>query len=183
MTLETVYYVGQTVAVIAILVSLIFVGIQMRDGNRVARAQMHQQISDSFISLVMTLPREDDRFYEAWLSSEVYKELGRSESETMNGVMLALWRHFENVYYQHKNGFVDKEYFQSTSRFMSIFIWREGIRFWWDGRKAVFAPEFASFMETLERPDMPLDMKAFRTAVSEAVGAGNQPDQNEGPDA
>ena len=161
MTLETIYYIGQTVAVIAILISLIFVGIQMRDSNRLARAQMHQEISDSFTNLVMTLPREHDRFYEAWFSPEAYKKLDRSESETMNGTMLALWKHFENVYYQHKNGFVDGEYFQSTSRFVSIFIWREGVRFWWEGRKAVFAPEFVSFVETLEQPDMPLDMKTM----------------------
>ena len=183
MTLETIYYIGQTVAVIAILVSLIFVGIQMRDSNRLARAQMHQEISESFTSLVMTLPREDDRFYEAWFSVEVYQSLKRSESETMNATLLALWKHFENMYYQHKNGFVDGEYFQSTSRFMSIFIWREGIRLWWEGRKAVFAVEFVSYVETLEKPTMPLDMNAFRTAVSEVVDAGAQPDQNEGAEA
>jgi len=161
MTLETIYYIGQTVAVIAILVSLIFVGIQMRDGNRLARAQMHQDISDSFIQLVMTLPDESDTFFEAWFSLEAYKKLGRRDTEMLTATMLALWKYFENVYYQHKNGFVDEEYFQSTTKFMSIFLAREGIRFWWDGRKAVFATEFITFVETLKTSDMPVDMKAI----------------------
>lgn len=160
MTLETIYYIGQTVAVVAILISLIFVGIQMRDGNRLARAQMHQEISDSFINLVMTLPDESDSFFEAWFSLDAYKQLGRRDSEMVNATMLGLWKHFENVYYQHKSGFVEDTYFQSTTQFMSIFRAREGIRFWWDGRKAVFAPEFVAFVETLKTPDMPVDMKA-----------------------
>lgn len=160
MTLETIYYIGQTVAVIAILISLIFVGMQMRDSNRLARAQMHQEISDSFINLVMTLPDESDEFFEAWFSLELYQKLGRRDSEMFNAIMLGLWKHFENVYYQHKSGFVEETYFQSTTQFMSIFRSREGVRFWWEGRKAVFAPEFIAFVKTLKTPDMPIDMKA-----------------------
>ena len=161
MDLETIYYIGQTVAVVAILVSLIFVGIQMRDGNRLARAQMHQEISNSFINLVMTLPDENDAFFEAWFSLDAYRQLGRRDSEMVNATMLGLYKHFENVYYQHKSGFVEDTYFQSTTQFMSIFRAREGIRFWWDGRKAVFAPEFVAFVETLKTPGMPIDMKAL----------------------
>ncbi|GLQ19181.1 hypothetical protein ACFFUB_12250 [Algimonas porphyrae] len=160
MSLETIYYIGQTVAVVAILISLVFVGIQIRDGNRLARAQMHQEISDSFINLVMTLPDESDMFFEAWFSVVAYKQLGRRDSEMVNAILLGLYKHFENVYYQYKSGFVEETYFQSTTQFMSIFRAREGIQFWWDGRKAVFAPEFVAFVETLSIPDMPIDMKA-----------------------
>jgi|GEM_PF-902526 len=161
MDLETIYYIGQTIAAAAILISLIFVGIQMRDGNRLARAQMHQEISDSFIQMVLALPDRNDAFYEAWFSKETYKTLGRSDTELVNGILLGLWRHFENVYYQHKSGFVEDTYFQSTTQFMSLFLAREGVQFWWEGRKAVFAPEFVAFVETLKTPAMPIDMKAI----------------------
>ena len=49
MTLEAIYYIGQTISVIAILASLVFVGIQVRHGrqqaenaNTLARAEMSQ---------------------------------------------------------------------------------------------------------------------------------------------
>lgn len=49
MALEAIYYIGQTISVIAILGSLIFVGIQVRQGrhqteqaNKLARAELRQ---------------------------------------------------------------------------------------------------------------------------------------------
>ena len=160
MTLESIYYIGQTIAVVAILISLIFVGIQMRNGNRLARAQMHQQISDSFTQLMQLIIDESDDFFDAFFSAEAYQRLNRAKLETYNARQLAAWKQYENVFYQHKNGFVAEEYWRSTTKFMAVIIAREGIRFWWDGRKNTFAPEFIAFVETLKTPDMPIDMKA-----------------------
>ncbi|NNE41455.1 MAG: hypothetical protein HKN14_11130 [Marinicaulis sp.] len=49
MTLENIYYIGQTIAVIALIISLIFVGIQVRQSkqqteqaNRLAKAQLSE---------------------------------------------------------------------------------------------------------------------------------------------
>ena len=39
MTLETIYYIGQTIAVFALVASLIFVGVQIRDNSRAVKDQ------------------------------------------------------------------------------------------------------------------------------------------------
>lgn len=51
MSLESIYYIGQTIAVVAILASLIFVGMQVRQNtkqseqaNRLARAQNRREL-------------------------------------------------------------------------------------------------------------------------------------------
>ena len=55
MTLESIYYISQIVAVVAILASLIFVGIQVRQGvaqtklaNKLARADMSERAMRAF---------------------------------------------------------------------------------------------------------------------------------------
>ena len=159
MTLETIYYIGQTIAVVAILASLIFVGKQMRDGNRLARAQMHQQISDGFTQLLTGLDIHEDDFYEAMHDAKIYRGLSRGMAEKFNAFMLATWKYYENVYYQHKHGFVANEYWRSTTKFITVLVLRDGVRFWWEGRKATFAQEFVDYVDSLEAPDMPLDMK------------------------
>ena len=72
MTLETVYYITQIIAVAAVLASLIFVGIQIRqnteqakDANRLARAQMHQQIADGFTQVMSFSMHTEDKLIEA----------------------------------------------------------------------------------------------------------------------
>lgn len=171
MSLEAIYYIGQTIAVIAILVSLIFVGIQMRDGNRLARAQMHQQIADSFTEVAAVMIDENADFYEALYSPKIYQSLTRENFEKFNARMLALWKHYENVFYQYKNGFVAEEYWQSTAQYMALLVSRGGIRFWWEGRKQTFAAEFITFVDGLVTPAMPLDMKSHSVSTPDNDGA------------
>ena len=55
MSLEELYFISQIVAVFAILGSLIAIFFQMRQGNRITRAQMTAQVSDRLISVMQNL--------------------------------------------------------------------------------------------------------------------------------
>ena len=48
MTLENIYYIGQTIAVVAILGSLAGIYFQQRQANKIARSDMSQRVSSSF---------------------------------------------------------------------------------------------------------------------------------------
>ena len=50
MTLENIYYIGQTLAVMAILASLIFVGFQVRQNARHTRAQIQSARVDRLMA-------------------------------------------------------------------------------------------------------------------------------------
>jgi hypothetical protein len=47
MNLEEIYYISQIVAVVGILGSLIFVGVQIRQNTRATRAASHNAVSNS----------------------------------------------------------------------------------------------------------------------------------------
>ena len=55
MSLEELSYISQIVGVFAILGSLIAIFFQMRQGNRITRAQMTAQVSDRLISVMQNL--------------------------------------------------------------------------------------------------------------------------------
>ncbi|GLQ21741.1 hypothetical protein ACFFUB_09040 [Algimonas porphyrae] len=48
MTLEIVYYVSQILAVVGVIGSLLFVGLQMRQANMLARNEVSDRISNAF---------------------------------------------------------------------------------------------------------------------------------------
>ena len=54
MTLVDASSLSQIIASLAVIASLIFVGIQLRQGNRIARAQMTAAISDKITSMMQT---------------------------------------------------------------------------------------------------------------------------------
>lgn len=55
MTLENFYYAFEIVGVTAVLASLLFVGIQIRDANRLSRTQMTQDLRSKFLDLMNIL--------------------------------------------------------------------------------------------------------------------------------
>jgi len=159
MTLETLYYISQIIAVLAILGSLIFVGIQIRqntaqaeDANKLARAQMHQQIADGFTQAMLLAAQAEDETVEKLFMKWNPDAASMAEMQKFSALMLGLWKHLENVFYQHKQGFVADAYWQSTCNYMALLLGREGSKQWWEERKAVFAPEFTSFVHQLETP-------------------------------
>lgn len=158
MSLETIYYISQIIAVLAVLASLIFVGIQIqqnteqaKDANRLARAQMHQQIADGFTEAMSLTLQIDDEIVESVFMNGITDQAGVAEMQKFSALMLGLLKHLENVFYQHKEGFVANEYWQSTCNYLILLLGRHGARQWWDKRKSVFANEFTQFVDELEQ--------------------------------
>lgn len=109
MTLESIYYIGQTVAVLAILASLIGLIIQMRSATRLARKTA---IQDQLEKLER-LPRA---LFETPGLADIYvrgvKDIeGLTDSERM--IYLTFWRSslriWEGIYTQYLDGDIDPE--------------------------------------------------------------------------
>lgn len=167
MTLEDLANLAEIIGVAAVLASLIFVGIQIRqnnvqarDANQLARAQMHQQIADGFTQMMSLAIQAEDKLIEAIFDDGFGGNLSRADAQKFSVIMLALWKHLENVFYQHKEGFVADAYWQSTCNYMSLLLMRKGVAQWWERRKAVFAPEFTSFVDQLGNPHLLKEMDA-----------------------
>ena len=60
MTLETIYYIGQTVAVIALIASLIFVGIQIKQNTQQTRVQNSAHLQGRFDDLYRMIGEDAD---------------------------------------------------------------------------------------------------------------------------
>ncbi|MEM8636759.1 MAG: hypothetical protein AAGF33_17470 [Pseudomonadota bacterium] len=182
MTLEALYYISQIVAVAAVLASLIFVGIQIRqnteqakDANRLAQAQMHQQIADGFTqAMLVSLQMEDETIENLFFTANT-DGASRAEMQKFSAVMMGLWKHLENVFYQYKQDFVADEYWQSTCNYMSLLIGRDGSRQWWEMRKAVFAPEFTAFVDQLETLNLFVELDSQEKAPPSQTDTEEEP--------
>ena len=63
MTLESIYYIGQTVAVIAIVVSLIFVGLQVRMAYEQTRQSNELARQETSRTNIITFITEQQRLF------------------------------------------------------------------------------------------------------------------------
>lgn len=152
MTLEEINYVAQTVGVIAIFVSLVFLAIQVRQNSAITRAQVHQQVADAFTVYLETMANHSSVVFAGTSGKDGMAPLSDEELLRFSFIMAGLFKIWENAFYQHKSGFLDERSWQSNVTWMLTWFHMPGVQLWWGVRKGLFAKEFQAFLESSAPP-------------------------------
>ena len=177
MTLSDLASIGSFISGLAVLVSLIFVGLQMRQVNRNQRSSMQQGRSDQSFELMMRLtdpaiqpsimrgrtgdltmdPAQVDAFIRAWIAA------------------FNLW---ENSFLQHKAGMIDAEAMASDAALPRVFMSYLGCRAAWKTVRGQFTGTFRDYLDGVVRdtpPERAPDLSAkWKTFVAEEEAALSQ---------
>ena len=138
MTLETIYYITQIIAVIAVVASLIFVGLQVRQGaeqtrlnTRALKATSHHAITDSFNHLNTTLATDPDlaRIWDA--GNKGIENLKPEELTAYYSILLAYIRVFETLFFQSQTGTMARELWEAERRVLQFMFALPGVQQWW----------------------------------------------------
>lgn len=152
MTLETLYYFSQIVAVVGIFASLIFVGLQIRQNTKAIKATSHHAVTDSF-NAINNLILSDPRVARIWrlAVSGATEELNEEERISANFMHLAYHRIFETLYYQYKNGTLDKQLFDAELKTLKWAVSQPGFLAWWPNNPISLSDEYRGFIDGLVR--------------------------------
>ncbi|PHR60000.1 MAG: hypothetical protein COA47_08085 [Robiginitomaculum sp.] len=138
MTLESIYYIGQTVAVVAILASLAAVFIQMRQiskqtrqANRLARADLTlnvwMQTGATNLSMADT-PEKADFLYRALIENE---PLSGPERLRFRYVMAISLGSHEAGFNLHRRGLIEEATYFQMEALTSSYMQNPAARIWW----------------------------------------------------
>jgi hypothetical protein len=152
MTLEAIYYISQIVAVVGIFASLIFVGLQIRQNTKAIKATSHHAITDSF-NAINNLILSDPKVARIWRLAVMgtTEELDEEERISVNFMLLANFRIFETLYYQYKNGTLDKKLFDAELKTLKWAVSQPGFSAWWPNNPISLSDEFRAFIDGLIR--------------------------------
>lgn len=162
MTLETLYYISQIVAVLAILGSVIFVGVQIgqntkqaEEAERVARGQVIQNISaeNRQHSMVMLSYPE---VYHCFVNGTDPADMSEDNRSRVAIYSFATLHMVQNIYFQHKNGLLDDQTYESYLPFLVSFLSTPAGQQYWTARRHHFDADFADMMDDQFRRADPL---------------------------
>lgn len=141
----------ETLGVLAVVASLVFVGLEIRQNTAVARGQTRQELAalnQEWLILQSTDSTFNDIYRKYWIvedSTLTEIEIGRATW----GMRLNL-RRMENVYFQFKEGLVDESALRSYGFQVASALFRSPrfTEFWGtrDERRA-YDPDFVKFLE------------------------------------
>ena len=162
MTLEHIFFITQIIAAVAVVLSLFFVGYQLRESTRATRAQIHQNIATGWQSIGPLLADNAAVFAQGISANEQsFAAMGNAEKMTFMSIIFVFFKHYENMFVQQREGVIQPEDWDAWVTHMFMYWHMPGVQIWWRMRRDTFAPAFREFLEASVRPAIPSQTDVF----------------------
>ena len=147
MSLQDWGAIGELVGGVAIIVSLLYVGLQIKQGTDASRAATNQAFSAQYSELILqiTKPELRDIF---WRGMTGLKNLQESENAAFMALMAAIFRTYETFYFERTEGRFSSRMWNGYKTQLIDLYDNDGVREYWALRKHQFSDEFGSFLES-----------------------------------
>jgi hypothetical protein len=131
MSLEDLGNIGEFVAAVAVVVSLIYLAVQIRQNTKTTRVQIFQQLSLHSAEELQATGRNPHatRLFVAGLPGR--DNLSEEEQGQFDFLIMGIFTFFENLHYQYLSGMLEEELWQRYRRHIQWYLDRDGVRQWW----------------------------------------------------
>lgn len=151
MTLDQWSNLAEIVSSLAVVATLLYLSIQIRQSNALAREQTREHMNEGGTSEVGAWI-SDPSLFEAFTKPEI----SQHEKIKLHAWLTMSLRHREYEWYAWKDGVIDSDQGQVYREIIPIVLGVERSRAWWSvNREAGFDPEFVSMVDELLQ-DCPL---------------------------
>jgi hypothetical protein len=135
------------VGAIAVVASLVYLAIQIRQNTRAVRTATFQGVTDSFNHLNATIAHDQSLARIFRVGSADLSSLTEDEQVRFSFLFLGAFRIFETLYYQNKQGTADPALWSAEVDTMVALLGGPGALEWWRSNPLSFTPEFRSYVE------------------------------------
>lgn len=170
MNLESVYFLSQIVAAIAIVGSLLFVGIQMRHADKTQRALMHQATIQRTIELnqqlidenVLALILKARDAHAQWSIAEIWQ---------IRVIIRVMVLHVADMQWQRRAGLLDPSAFDSVITVTQAIFSLPGMRICWQLIRPRITAADQALVENLLLKDVPTSTQSDLSAAWSTLAA------------
>ena len=148
MTLDQVASIGEIISGFAVIISLVYLAVQIRTNTEAERSSTYQSIVSDFGAMNNTMASTPELSHMFVQAMENYHQLSSDQKARISQIFFQCFRYFENMFYQHKKGYLDEEVWIGWKRLMLTYYGRPGFQTWWEHRREVYSEPFAIFLET-----------------------------------
>lgn len=156
MNWDAINAVGEMLGALAVLVSLLYLSVQIRQNTASVKSSTFQNAitSISHVSLAIATDKEAANVvYTAFAGNTA--ELSEQERFRAGLLLTGLFRNYENFWFQYQSGVMDEDMWQGICNAMLGYYRMPYVRQWWAERSSIFSPKFAEFLDRLAEPEKP----------------------------
>lgn len=164
MNLQLMAQLADLIGAITIVVSLIYVGIQVRQNTRSLRAENYAHALDRVAEMQARLSTNSElvRIFSTGLADPL--SLRRSERLQFTWSLYEMFGSFEFMYLQSREGALRDDVWTRWSDTMTWWLQWPGVQQWWRAQPTPFSASFATFVEARIGAPVPDAERARRWA-------------------
>ena len=161
MNWEAIGAVANLAGAMGVVISLVYLAMQIRDNTRSSRSATRQAIVDSIVAVNLTFP-QNEQFTRALRNHVDGKDVSAHEMLQLTAFCYAYLRTWENVYFQYSSGLLSDEDWHGFRQNVKALLQLRVFHDFWQRESAVFSRAFQSEVRRLlqEIPTSPVLMDA-----------------------
>ena len=147
MNWEAISAIGELVGAIAVIVTIGYLAIQIRQNTSALRAVATQGVTDEAASIYQTLCTDPELATIAVRGWNAIDELNNSETARFYAYNMMTLFYLQNWYFQTRDGHIEVDLLASWTRILQQMVTTQGFQRFWNDRKMIFAPEFQRYVD------------------------------------
>lgn len=152
MNWEAIAAIAQLAGTIGVIVTLVFLAVQVRGSTRVANAQARHSISEFVLRIAIFRAEHADRF--AKLESGTELTAGDHQFRYWSHIQFLL--HAETFFHHHALSLMPDAHWQPYERYFAEYVKSAGFKEAWDDIGPGFSEDFAHWINAmLAKPNAP----------------------------
>ena len=154
MDLSTLANLGEAIGGIAVVVSLFYLGYQIRSNTRTVKASNYNDLvssSNEFNSAII-----DQATAAIWVNGlDEFNGLGAEDQARFSGVISLLFNACQRGYHLHRKGLIDDEMWESLAHTVEALLENKGAYQWWEVNQHWFPVGFRTYTTDAHRTRHP----------------------------
>lgn len=150
MTFDELGNLAEFISSIAVLISLVYLAVQIKKSTEAARTSTYHSIVSDFGAMNQTMANVPDLSYLYVTALQDFDALEASEKARISQLFYLTFRYFENMFYQHEKGYLEDDVWVGWERLMVTYFRQPGFQAWWALRREVFSTSFVTCLESAD---------------------------------
>lgn len=149
MTIQDLGSIGEFVGAIAVVFSLIYLALQIRQNTRSLRAATHHSSARAVLD-VQNVFAEDRELAQIFLrGAREFEQLTPEERLRFDALMRSVFVYYEDTFFQYRQSLIDPQLWNARQTSLLDHLGLPGVVSWWRRASRHFAEPFVAHIEHL----------------------------------
>ncbi len=142
---------GEFIGAIGVVITLVYLALQIRHNTRAVRSSMHQDMIESTLRIAESLSDNGELVLIVIKAEANYDDLTTEEHYRFEAYAERVFGNFESVYYSYRNSMIEEDLWESWESSFLTDISRDAMRRFWQDERPQHLRDFMDFVDQFYR--------------------------------